>query len=250
MKTRNLLLIGVLSFVGFVVAGAPVAAVWPHLAARLPSLDLAGLSGTVLAGSASAVSVNGKAVARPLHWSFSPLALLAARLGFNVQGELEGLQFDGRVARTLGGDLVVDALHGSGSLKGLLNLTGDVFLPVDGSVALSLDSLRLVGNFPKQVTGDLQLSNLRSTLTRDGQPMGDFTISIRTEADVIVARVEPTAGPLDVGGEIRVMADRSYEVDLKVKAKPEATPAIQNLVRTLGQADTEGYFRIKTRSRF
>jgi len=250
MKTRSLILIGVASFIGFVVASAPVAAIWPRVAARQPALSLAGLSGTVLAGSASAVSVNGRTVARPLHWAFSPLALLAARLGFHVSGSLEGLHFEGKAGRTIGGDLAIDDMQGGGSLKGLLNLTGDSFLPVDGDVALSIDSLRLAGNFPKRLSGELAVSNVRWSLTKDPQLLGDFLIRVSTEADVVVARVAPTSGPLDVGGEIRVMADRNYEVDLKVKAKPGAPPAVQNLIRTLGEADTEGYFRIKTRARF
>lgn len=250
MKTRSLVLIGLLSFVGFVVVSAPVATIWPRIAARQPTLNLSGLSGTLFDGSASAVSVQGRMVARPLHWTFSPLSLLAARLGFHVDGALDGLRFDGKVARTLGGEIAVDAMQGTGSLKGLLNLTGDTFLPVDGDVVISIDSLRLANNFPKQLAGELRIGNVRWSLTKEPQLLGDFAIAIATEADVIVARVSPTAGPLDVGGEIRVMADRNYEVDLKVKAKPEATPAIQNLVRTLGEADTEGYFRIKTRASF
>lgn len=250
MKTRSLVLVGVFSFIGFVVAAAPIATLWPRIAASQPALNLSGLSGTLFDGSASAVVVQGRVVARPLQWTFSPLSLLAARLGFHVTGALDGLNFNGKVARTLGSQIAVDAMQGTGSLKGLLNLTGDTFLPVDGDVAITVDTLRLVDNFPKQLVGDLRIGNVRWSLTKEPQLLGDFTISISTEADVIIARVAPTAGPLDVGGEIRVMADRNYEVDLKVKAKPDATPAIQNLVRTLGEADTEGYFRIKTRAQF
>lgn len=250
MKTRTLVLVGLFSFVGFVVASAPIATLWPRVASLAPALNLSGLSGTVFDGTASAVSVQGRAVARPLHWTFSPLSLLAAKLGFHVDGALDGLRFDGDVARSFGGTIAVDAMQATGSLKGLLTLTGDTFLPVDGDVVMQIDTLRLVDRFPKTLSGELRIGNVRWSLTREPQQLGDFTVAIATEADVIVARVAPTSGPLDVGGEIRVMADRNYEVDLKVKAKPEATPAIQNLVRTLGEADTEGYFRIKTRAAF
>lgn len=250
MKTRSLLLIGLFSFIVFVLVSAPVAVVWPRLAASQPALELAGLSGTVFDGTASAVSLQGRPLARPLHWRFRPLSLLTAKLGFHVDGALDGLNFDGRVAKSLGGDIAVDGMQASGGLKSLLNLSGDTFLPVDGEVAIDLDTLRLAGNFPKRLNGEIRIGNVRWTLTKEAQALGDFTILLSTEAEVIVARVMPTAGPLDVGGEIRVMADRSYEVDLKVKAKPDATQGIQNLVRTLGEADTEGYFRIKTRAQF
>jgi len=250
MKTRTLVLIGLFSFVGFLLVSAPIATVWPRLATSQPSLNLSGLSGTVFEGSASAVGVQGRTLARPLSWTFSPWSLLAAQLGFQVAGTLEGLAFEGRVARTLGGEIVVDAMQGEGSLKGLLNLTGDSFLPIDGNVALTIDALRVAGNFPKKLVGNVQVSGLRWSLAKEPTLLGDLALAITTEADVIVARVSPVSGPLDVGGEIRVLADRSYEVDLKVKAKPDASVNVQNLVRTLGESDTEGYFRIKTRSQF
>lgn len=250
MKTRTLVLVGLISFVGFVAVSAPIAVIWPRLASSQPALNLSGLSGTVFSGSASAVGIQGRPVARPLRWTFIPWSLLAAQVGFHVAGALDGLSFEGRVARTLGGDVAVDAMRGSGSLKGLLNLTGDSFLPIEGNVAVTIDSLRVVDKFPKKLAGNVQVSGLRWSLAKEPTQLGDLALAISTEADVIVARVSPVSGPLDVGGEIRVLADRSYEVDLKVKAKPDAPVNVQNLVRTLGESDTEGYFRIKTRAQF
>ena len=106
---------------------------------------------------------------------------------------------------------------------------------------------QLVKRLVREAGGAISIGRLRWALGRNPLVLGDFAITVSTEAGVIVARVAPTAGPLDVGGELRLNADRSFEVDLKIKAKPEAEPPVQNLVRTLGQPDTEGYFHIKTR---
>lgn len=247
MKTRKLILIGVGGFLAFLIAGAPVASVYPRLAPASSPLQLIGLSGSLFSGSASQVSYQGRSLARPLHWSFNPLALIAARLGFHVEGSLDGLLFDGQVARTLGGELIVSGLDASGSLKSLMALSSALQLPIDGDVGVKLDKLTVADRFPRQASANITVAGLRWSLGRNPLVLGDFAVSVSTEAGVIVATVSPTAGALDVGGEIRLNADRSYEVDLKVKARPEAEPALQNLVRTLGQADTEGYFRIKTR---
>lgn len=248
MKTRTLVLAGLLSFVGFVLVSAPIATLWPRVADRLPALNLSGLSGSVFDGEAAAASVGGRVIGRPLQWSFSPWSLVSARLGYRVAGTLDGLVYEGRVAKSLSGATVVEALQASGSLRGLLALTGDVGLPVDGDVTVDVDTLKLVDGFPQRATATINLGGLRMRFGPQPQSLGDFALDVKTEADVIVARVSPTAGPLDVGGELRLMADRSYEVDLKVKAKPDAPPEVQNLVRTLGQADTDGYFRIKQRA--
>jgi len=247
MKTRNLILIGVGGFFAFLIAGAPIASVYPRLAPASSQLQLSGLSGSLFAGSASQVSYQGRNLARPLHWSFNPLALIAARLGFHVDGSLDGLLFDGQVARTLGGDLIVSGLDASGSLKSLMALSSALQLPIDGDIGVKLDKLTVADRFPRQASATVTVAGLRWSLGRKPLVLGDFAVAVSTEAGVIIAAVSPTAGALDVGGEIRLNADRSYEVDLKVKARPEAEPALQNLVRTLGQPDTEGYFRIKTR---
>lgn len=247
MKTRTLLLTGIGSFLAFLIASAPVAAVYPRLAPEGSPLQLAGLSGSLFSGSAGSVSYLGRSVAQPLNWSFNPLALVAARLGVHVDGSTHGLLFDGDVARSLGGDLIVSDLAASGSLKGLMALGGAMQLPIDGEIGVKLDKLLIEARFPKQASAEITLARLRWSL---GQPLilGDFAITVTTEAGVLIASVAPTAGPLEVNGDIRVNADRSYDVDLKVKARPEAEAPVRNLVATLGQPDTQGYFRIKTRA--
>lgn len=248
MTTRSLILIGIVSFIGFLIASAPAAAVWPRVAPKLPTLQLSGLSGTVLHGTAAAVTVGGRLVARPLAWQFSPLSLLGARLGFEIDGTLDGLRYAGHVARTLSGGTRIADLQASGSLRGLLALSGDVGLPLDGDASFDFEALDLVDGFPMRAIGTLQVAGVRLSLGPQPQPLGDLKLDIRTEADVIIAQVTPLSGPLDIGGELRLFADRNYEVDLKVKAKPDAPAQVANLLRTLGQPDTDGYFRIKQRA--
>lgn len=250
MKTRSLILIGVASFLAFLIASAPIATIHARLASADTPLQLSGLSGSVFAGSADSFGYQGRELAHPLNWRFDPLALITARLGYRVDGSVNGLLFDGKLARTLGGDLRVSAMQASGSLKGLLALSGDIQMPLDGDVGLKLDTLTIAERFPKQASADLSLVGLRWSLGPKPMQLGDYAIAVVTEAGVIIGRVAPTAGPLDVGGELRLNPDRSFEVDLRIKAKPEAEPAVQNLVRSLGQPDTEGYFRIKTRQQF
>ncbi|WP_295684396.1 type II secretion system protein N [uncultured Nevskia sp.] len=248
MKTRSLLWVGIGSFIAFLIATAPIASIYPRIAPPGSPLQLTGLSGSVFSGSAGSLSYQGRSLAKPLNWTFSPLALIAARLGFHINGSVDGLLFDGHVSRTLGGNIVVSSLAASGGLKGLLALSGDAQLPIDGDVGVKLEELILVEKFPKQASADIDIVRLRWTLGRNPLVLGDFKMVVTTEAGVIVAKVSPTGGPLDVGGELRLNTDRSYEIDLKVKAKPEAEPAVQNLVRTLGQPDTQGYYRIKSRA--
>lgn len=247
MKTRTLVLTGVGCFLLFAIIGAPIGPLHARFANPADPMQPVGLTGTLFNGAASAVTVNGRPVVRQLTWSLKPFALLMARLGVHITGDADGLSFEGNVAKLIGGSVAVDSMRAAGPIKSLLTLTGDALVPIDGSVGLTLDSLKLVDNFPKSVSGELQIGSLKWALGPNPVALGDLKAAITTEAGVIIARVSPVSGPLDVGGELRVLADKAYEVDLKVKAQPNADITVQNLVRSLGEADPEGYFRIKTR---
>ncbi len=249
MKTKHLLWIGAAVFVISLLFTAPVALLHAKLAPNAGGMQPVGLDGTLSDGSAASLLINGRPTVRNLHWRLRPLSLLLARAGFYVDGSGD-LSFEGKAARLIGGGLNLDDLRAAGKLKSLLALIGNLPLPLDGQFGLVLDSARVRGGFPRSAAGELKLNNVQWTLSKDPLLLGDILAKIATEKNVIVARLEPVSGPLDLGGEIRLLADHSYEVDLQLKAKPTAEPLVQNLVRSLGQPDTQGFYHVRSRGQF
>lgn len=248
MKTRTLALIGVFAFLAFAIAHAPVAVLYGWFGPKAGPTQLFGLDGSLLEGRVAGIVVNGKPTLSDLHWRWHPLQLLLARAAFRVDGGGEALTLDSGVALLPGGGINLTDARLAGGVKPVLGLAGQAFLPIDGQAGLTLDRLKLRKGFPTLAEGRLQLDRLAWTLAKDPLPLGDFEAVLTTESDRIIATVRPLSGPLDVGGEIRVLtADRTYEVDLQVRPKPNAEAMIQNLVRSLGQPDPQGFWHIRTR---
>lgn len=247
MKTRTLVLIGAAVFIVSLVLSAPVGLLYAKLV-RNPgasAVQFAGLDGSLAEGRASGVLLRGQPLLAGLHWRLRPLALLLARAAFAIDASGE-LTLEGKAAKRLTGGLDLDDIRAAGPLRRLLLISGDNGVPVDGQFGLKLDRARLRQGFVSRIDGEVTISGLKWTLARDPVVLGDFIARVATIGDLITAKVEPLSGPLDVGGEIRVKTDRSYEIDLQVKAKPEADPLVQNLVRSLGQADTQGFFHVRS----
>jgi hypothetical protein len=248
MKNRTLVLIGVFAFLVFAVINAPIAVLYGWFAPQGARVQLVGLDGSLGEGRVAGLLVNGRPALNDLHWRFRPLQLLLLRDGFQVDGGGSAITLDSGLALLPGGGLNLNDARVAGSIKSVLGLAGQAYLPIDGQAGLSLDRLRLRKGFPTLAEGRLQLDHLAWTLSKEPLLLGDFEALLTTESDRIVAKVQPLAGPLDVGGEIRMLTgDRSYEVDLQVKPKPNAEPLVQNLVRSLGQPDTQGYWHIRSR---
>lgn len=245
MKTRSLLLIGVAVFVLSLISTAPVALLYAKLVRGTPAVQPAGLAGTLFRGSASSLLLNGRPMLSNLHWQFHPLGLLLARASFGVESSGD-VALAGTVAQRLLGGQSLSDLRGTGPLKALLAASGQVGLPVDGQFGLKLDSAQIRSGFLSSADGDLSLNGLRWTLAKDPILLGDFVAHISTANKQITATLESLAGPIEAGGEVRLLADRTYEVDLQVKAKPTADAFVQNLIRSLGQSDTQGFFHIRS----
>jgi hypothetical protein len=248
MKTRTLVMIGLLAFLIFTVLSAPVGTLYGWFGPKTGSVQPLGLDGSLAEGRVAGVLVNGKPTLSDLHWRFKPLQLLLARAGFHVDGGGETLTLDVGIALLPGSGFNLSDTRVAGNVKALLGLAGQAFLPIDGQAGLTLDRFKLRKGFPTLAEGRLQLDHLAWTLSKDPLILGDFEALISTDNDRIIAKVQPLAGPLDVGGEIRLLtADRAYEVDLQVKPKPNAEPLVQNLVRSLGQPDTQGFWHVRSR---
>lgn len=245
MKRRHLILIGIAAFLVSLIVSAPAALLYSKLPHRPGNIELSGIDGTLIDGGASALLLGGQPLLSGLQWHFRPAQLLLGRAAFALESS-GALSVSGSAAQLITGGLNIDHLRAAGALKSLLALSGNFAVPIKGQFGLKLDSARIRNNFIKSAEGEVTVNALTWTLSREPALLGDFLARISTDKAGISAKLSPLSGPLDVGGELRVRSDRSYEIDIQVKAKPDAPPLIQNLLHSLGQPDTAGYQHIRS----
>lgn len=250
MKTRHLIIAGVLTFVVGILVQAPAVLLYAWIApkAALP-VGLLGLDGTLTHGRAAQIRYGGDVLVADVDWTLKPLNLLLAKLSYQLHSGSPPLMLDGRISQGFGGtDL--SQLTANGELRALAAAAGQSFVPVNGAVALDMASLRLRGNWPVSAEGSLQLNNLEWTLGKEPAPLGNYQVVVTTEDDQIVAKIASLAGSVDVSGEARLKPDRSYSYAFKLKPKADAPPMIANLMKQLGAPDAEGFYSLNREGKF
>jgi len=256
MKAWTLILIGLLVFLWTLLLTAPAATLYAWFASPTAPVHFYGVEGSVDQGKMQTLGINGRPLLQSLRWSFQPWWLPLLRASFHVEGGNQELNLKGRAALVFGG-IDLAGIHGDGSIKALAAVAGFPFVPMDGLAHFDIDSLKLRGGIPQSASGIVELRSLAFTLGKNPLPLGDFKGTISTQPPAagssgdnsIKVVVETLSGPLDANGEIHLLANRSYDYDVLIKAKPNADPQLLNILQAggLGQPDTRGYYHLRNR---
>lgn len=246
MKPRSRLLWAcAVVFVLALLVRAPAATVygWFGPAPGTPApLRLVGVEGSLLNGAAAGLLVKGRTLAAPLNWTLHPLALLIGRISadLDTRGDLTAT---GRIALLPGG-LNVHQLRAGGELR-MLALAVRQPLPLTGQLALDLSELKIRDGVPTHAQGRVMVGNLAWALGAKPVPLGDFQAEVAPEGEELVAILSSLSGPLELSGNARLRPDRSYLLDIRIKAKPGTDPALGGLLSGLGRPDPQGYYSLR-----
>lgn len=248
MKARWLVLLGLLAFLVSAILNAPADRLYAMVAARqaAPALQLHGVQGTLSAGGVAGISLHRRPMLGALEWQLQPAWLLLLRLSVDL--EMRGdPQVQATLSRGLFGRLRVSGADASGTVRGLLAAVGAPPLPMEGQVRLTLPSAQFVGGLPVQADGLAEIQGLTWTLSREPMLLGDFNANLATDDKGVLAQLGSASGPVELGGEVRLMPDRSWEAHLQVKPRPGAPPQVVTLVRSLGNPDSAGWYHLRRR---
>lgn len=248
MRAR-LLVLGLVVFVCAAVFATPAHRLlgWAAPTLEASGIALQGVDGSVSAGRVAQVQLREQTVVRELTWSMQKLRLLLGRASFELAGGRDGTLIDGTAFLLPSGTLGLRSFQVALSAPEALAVAGYGRLPVEGQARLDLDALDLRAGWPYRAQGTLELRGLGYKLGRDAVRIGDFQAIIENETAGIKATLRSLAGPIEASGEAHIGQDRSYELHIQVRAHPDAPPPVANLVRTLGQADAQGWYHLRQR---
>lgn len=246
MRLRTKILLGSASFLAGLLLLAPAASLygWLKTKDQPAAYELFGLQGTLSSGSLSGLSVDGRPILGDLRWRLQPLGLLLGRASFHIEGGGQTV-VNGRFSTTLLGTQRLQNFIATGSIKPLLAAIGQAFLPVEGQARLDLKHLKLRNGLAQSVEGEIQIQNLAWTLAREPLQLGDYLAQLSTENGDSLISIQSVSGPLELSGSGRLTADQTYELELKLRPKPEAPPLLRNLVSGAGAPDVQGNYRIR-----
>lgn len=249
MKRSKLILLGLAVFAITALLQLPADRfhTWILTRAVGEPVVLQGLSGTLSSGRAAQIDVQGQPVVQNVDWQLQALRLLMGRASFRLSGGREGTLVDGTAYLVPSGALTLADFRLGAPIKSVLAAAGQPFLPFEGQADLDLASLKLRQGWPAKADGLLTLRGLSWKLGREPVLFGDYEAKFENETGGVKATVRSLSGPLEVSGEGRVLDDRSYEMNLQLRARPDAPPMVPNLVRNLGQPDAQGWYHLRRR---
>lgn len=245
MPRRWLVLSGVLAFLVTLVLHAPANLMYAWSRPQAPGpTQLHGLHGTLSSGGFAAMTVNNRPVLADTTWTLQPAWLALLRLSARIQARGDTVvRVD--VSRGLLGSLRLSQLNAAGSVKALLGALGQPSLPVEGQARLELPLLRIRDGVPIEARGSAEIQNLAWALSREPLPLGNFTADLSTGDAGIRVDMTSGEGPLELSGNATLAPDHAYELSLQLRPRPQASPQLLSLLRSLGQPDAQGWFHIR-----
>lgn len=247
MKRRKLLLLGLLVFLGTLILQTPASLLHHWLAPRLASspIQFQGLSGTLSSGRVARVDLQGRPLIGDLAWDLRALQLLIGRASFLLSGGSGGLLVNGTAFVVPSGTVALSDFRLSDPLRAVAAAAGQAFVPAEGQVGADIDTLKLRDGWPVKAEGLVTVRSLAWKLGRNPVPLGDYQARLETETAGIKATLGTLGGALEVSGEARIGQDRSYELHIQMRPRPDAPPEVGNLVRSVGQPDTQGWYHFR-----
>lgn len=256
MKLPWLIALAALSFLTTLVLHAPAALLYSQKEAKPPAdaVRLHGIQGTLSRGGFSALTVNNRVVLTDARWTLHPLWLGLLRLSADLEtgGDVPAAGEAGSsatlrasVSRAVFGKLRWSNVDAAASVKTLLSAANQATLPVEGQISLSLPLVLMDAGVPVHAEGTAEVQGLAWTLAREPLQLGDFSATLSTDDKGILAALSSGPGPLELSGEARLAGDRSYDLHLQLKPRPEAGAQLQTLIRSLGQPDVQGWYHIR-----
>lgn len=198
------------------------------------SMVALGVEGTIWRGKARTLVINEVAFSSA-KWRFTPTALLALSVGYEVEAERSDGFVRARVNKGLFGDMAIRDLQAAlplASLEQALPLSG-----ASGNLSARLDTVRLQNDWPVVLNGQINLNQLIVNAP-NRQALGSYLLAFDNQrSDPITGRFSDIEGPLQVEGVLTLRSDRTYFVEGHAAPRPDANDDLRNMLRFLGPPD-------------
>lgn len=245
MRPFTLVFLGVVVFLLSAILLTPAAQLYTRLMPQQAGVQIQGLSGTVSEGAAAQVLVRNIPAVGDIHWKLQAWKLLLGKASFHISAGNNGLLVDGVASVVPSGTASLENFRLNSPITALAASAGFPFVPVIGTIGVQVDSFKLRKGWPSHADAVATVRGLSWKLGRNPVLLGDFQAVVSDETGGIRALISTLEGPLEVSGEAHAKEDRSWDLHIQMKPRPNAPPELSNIVSNLGQADTQGWYHLR-----
>lgn len=239
-----LVIAGGLAFLLFLVAGLPARLALRWLAP--PSVQAADLSGTLWRGS-MARATAGPVRLGSVSWKLSPLALLTGRIHVDIHGQIGAGQASGTIDFRSGGRLACSDCRYEGPAASLRSLAPSL-QGLSGEMRLDITRIEVQNRWPTRAVATLAWNGVQlrtaAAPALAGGPTTNLKASIAADPVPADGRIEVLlqdgGGPLQLTGQATLTPPGNYQVNARIKAKPDAPAPLASALATLGPPGPDG----------
>lgn len=234
------LLLGAGAYLVFLLVQLPAAYAVRWLQPRLPQLALSGVSGSLWAGQAAAVSLEGRPLGS-LSWRFDWLAPLEFSLGYRLRLEDSGRsRAQGRLALGWGKTITLRAVQGWLPVAEFAPLLPFPAQGMGGELHLQIRKAALRAGRPQAAEGSVTLSDLRIQWPL-AATLGDYRLVLRTAAGEIHGTLSDAGnGPIALRARFSLDGRGRYRAEGTMTARAAAPQTLRDWLSALGPADSRG----------
>ncbi len=234
-----LVLVGIATFMLFLLVSAPAAKVLPWLEPQLPQIHGAGISGSIWSGGAQQLSV-GSVPLTDVRWHLRPLALFKGALEVAMDARLNDQPVRANLGRGVFSGAYLSDVTGRMAAADLLFMTGLNLAELGGE--MDFDIQRVVGlgqGFPA-VAGTLSWApaQVLAPLQLD---LGKAQLTTRIEAGETRGQLTASGGALTLAGDVSFNPDGSYRLVGQVQKHGAVPQAVDKFLTTFAEFNNGSY---------
>lgn len=246
LRWPGLLLVGIVVYLLALALTLPAALAWRWTAEQWPAargVEVGGVAGTLWSGEAVAIRRDALELGE-LRWRLRPGGLLGGALAY----DLELAALEGHAAGSLHLRPAAATLRqwrATLPASRLRELLPRLPLALDGQLVLDLQELQIdrAGGV-RAIAGTLGWLDAAAGLS-EPLALGDLRAELsRADDGAVLAEISDQGGPMRVQGQLRLAADRSYNLDLALNPGSGAAPALRSALQALARADAAGVHRL------
>jgi len=242
---RNYLLAGAgfASFVFFTLAFIPAGVLIGRLE-KSANADLhpAGVEGTIWHGQLHSLDIGGWQL-RNTRWDINPAALLLGRVTANIATRISGSELAADASISVTSSVSVRDLDAAGPIA---PVASGFNLPVTGGdYRIQIAALDISDAWPTRLIGSVHVTGVPITVVGDATgPTGSYTVAFDDESvpddGRLLGALSDDDGPVEVDGNIVLTPPKNYEVQARLKARPDAPAEITQALKFAGPVDSDG----------
>jgi len=246
MKQRYYVIIGVVSYLLFVLINTPAATIL-SLAEKNISMPVKfyGVQGSIWNGQADRVTIQAQAPLNNVQWSLNPLALLLASLSADIEAQIKQQKIVGNINISASGNISASDVRARLDASYVQSLLAMPFGELGGDFNLDIKSLQWSGKGLPVTSGQINWKNAKLTMV-DSVDLGHVQLDIKPgKQGQLLASINNKNGQLSIEGNASLSDDKSYTVDLNFNPQNNASDNIKQSLGMFARRQSNGSYQLK-----